>query len=422
MSERSLSTLSGVAFGATLAMLYLVSSCARGERATNESADSVVAATTTEAPVADSVEPPVEDSVVVEPVAVDLPPDGRPDLLSEWHQLEVRDNQLVTLDGVTPYVLNSSLFTDYAQKLRTVWLPDEDAAVTYDAEDTFDFPVGSVITKTFYYPVPEGAVAGDPEVLQLDSEANGVAEPLDLDAVRLIETRVLVHREDGWHAFPYVWNDDETEATLERTGDLVQLAAFREDGTETALNYVVPDQNQCASCHAVNHTSGAIEPIGPKARHLNREVDFGDGLESQLQRWQDDGVLTMAPAAAEIPKAADWHDETAPLEDRARAYLDINCAHCHNPSGAADTSGLFLDIQTAPGFELGVCKAPIAAGGGSGGRLVDIDPGEPDESILVFRMESTDPAFMMPELGRSDSHDEGVELISEWIESLDGDC
>jgi hypothetical protein len=132
--------------------------------------------------------------------------------------------------------------------------------------------------------------------------------------------------------------------------------------------------------------------------------------------------LTDAPAATEMPSAVAWDDETAPLEDRARAYLDINCAHCHSPVGAADTSGLFLDIDTEVGPQYGICKAPIAAGGGSGGRLVDISPGEPDESIITYRMGSTEPASMMPELGRSLSHDEGVDLIAEWIDSLDGDC
>ena len=322
------------------------------------------------------------------------------------------------LDGVTPYALNSALFTDYAHKLRTVWMPDGAAAAVSDPDDTFGFPVGTVITKTFYYPESDGT----DEVLLTESDDGGLAAPLALADVRLIETRVLVHRDDGWHAFPYVWDAEETEATLQRTGDVLPLAAVSDDGIETPLTYVVPDVNQCANCHAANHTTGAIEPIGPKARHLNRAVDFGDGPESQLDHWQESGLLTDAAAATEMPSAVAWDDETAPLEDRARAYLDINCAHCHSPVGAADTSGLFLDIDTEVGPQYGICKAPIAAGGGSGGRLVDISPGEPDESIITYRMGSTEPASMMPELGRSLSHDEGVDLIAEWIDSLDGDC
>jgi uncharacterized repeat protein (TIGR03806 family) len=415
MSDRSLSRASWVAFAAFTGALYLVSSCAR-DSATAEQSDSVPATTSTQTPADTAV--PDDPSTTDGAAAAAMPPAGTPELLSDWSQLDARNGELVMLDGVTPYALNSALFSDYAHKLRTVWMPDGAAAAMSDPDDTFDFPVGTVITKTFYYPDS----AGTDEVLLTESDDRGLAAPLALADVRLVETRVLVHRDDGWHAFPYVWDDEETEATLQRTGDVVPLAAVSDDGIETPLTYVVPDVNQCASCHAANHTTGAIAPIGPKARHLNRAVDFGDGPESQLDHWQESGLLTDAPAATEMPSAVVWDDETAPLEDRARAYLDINCAHCHSPVGAADTSGLFLDIGTEVGPQYGICKAPIAAGGGSGGRLVDISPGAPDESIITYRMGSTEPASMMPELGRSLSHDEGVDLIAEWIESLDGDC
>ena len=111
----------------------------------------------------------------------------------------------------------------------------------------------------------------------------------------------------------------------------------------------------------------------------------------------------------------------ASLDARARAYLDINCSHCHNPSGPADTSGLNLEPDAA-GPALGTCKAPIAAGGGSGGRPYGIVPGKPEESITVFRMETTDPGKMMPELGRAVSHEEGVALITAWIAQMQGEC
>ena len=109
------------------------------------------------------------------------------------------------------------------------------------------------------------------------------------------------------------------------------------------LTYVVPDVNQCASCHATNHSTGTIELIGLQARHLNTEVDLGRGVASQLDQWQELGLLTGAPSADAMATAAVWDDDAASLEDRAKASLDINCAHCHNPVGAADTSGLFLD-------------------------------------------------------------------------------
>jgi hypothetical protein len=71
---------------------------------------------------------------------------------------------------------------------------------------------------------------------------------------------------------------------------------------------------------------------------------------------------------------------------------------------------------------LGFCKSPVAAGKGSGGLRYDIHPGQPDSSILVYRMQQQDPGVRMPELGRQLLHEEGVALIREWIASLPGDC
>jgi len=361
---------------------------------------------------------PTSPSSVVTTGSAFVPPADNPDGLSAWHQLETRDGRLVLVDGVTPYTLNSPLFSDYAHKLRTVWIPKGAGAAAYNPDGPFDFPVGTVVTKTFYY--PDDGEHSDAKVVRADPSSD-VVESLALDDVRLVETRVLVRRADGWHGLPYVWNADETEATLQRTGAIVQLTLV-DDDAEVPLNYVVPDVNQCASCHATNHSTGAIDTIGLQARHLNTEVDLGDGAAPQLDQWQELGLLTGAPTADQIPKAAVWYDDAASLESRARAYLDINCAHCHNAVGAADTSGLVLDQSTEIGPELGVCKPPVAAGSGTGARLFDIVPGKPEESILVYRMETTDPGAMMPELGRSVTHTEGVELIAQWIESLAGNC
>lgn len=344
-----------------------------------------------------------------------------PELLSEWAQIEARDGLLVLGDGVVPYSLNTPLFSDHAHKLRTIRLPAGTEPAAYDADGVFSFPVGTVITKTFYYPAEPEPTADELRVRRGDPDPVALADPLDLSTVRLVETRVLVHRSDGWHALPYVWDDEMTDATLQRIGDLVPLVLV--DGAdETPFTYVVPDANQCANCHATNHTTGELQPIGPAARHLHRDVDLGDGVTSQLEAWRDLGLVDELPPPADIPAAAVWDDDTVSIDARARAYLDINCAHCHNREGPADTSGLFLESSTPLGSEVGVCKAPIAAGSGTGGRRVGIAPGHPDESIFVYRMASTDPGEMMPEVGRSLTHAEGVELISAWIETLTGAC
>lgn len=350
-------------------------------------------------------------------------PTGNPESLSEWGQLASQDGQLVLSNGVTPYTLNSALFSDYALKLRTVWLPDGAEPAGYEPIESFDFPVGTVITKTFYYPLADEQSGSTLRVVKTGASGGDLTEPIDLATAHLVETRVLAHRESGWISLPYVWNDEQTEATLERAGDLVSLVLVDEElGTETPFPYVVPNSNQCAGCHATNHTTKLIVPIGPKARHLNTTVDLGDGPQPQLTLWEDLDLVGGVPDLAEVPKADVWDDDAVPLDLRARAYLDINCSHCHNSNGPADTSGLFLELSTEYGPRLGVCKGPVAAGTGTGNRRVGIHPGEPDDSIFVFRMESTDPGAMMPELGRSLTHREGVELISSWIDGLEGSC
>ncbi|GAA5524174.1 hypothetical protein Maes01_00728 [Microbulbifer aestuariivivens] len=349
--------------------------------------------------------------------------DAVPDTLSAWHLVEAIDGELSLNDGVVPYDLNTALFTDYAHKLRTVWMPAGTSA-SYGQED-FDYPVGTVITKTFYY--PKDAEGNTAAVLRTDDYsrdyvAGKVGEALDLENVRLMETRVLVKRADGWQALPYVWNAEQTDAVLEIAGDAARLQLAGERGDVTAFTYVVPDANQCAGCHADNHTNKAIMPLGPRARHLNKHYTYAGGAENQLLHWQQVGYLSGLPELADIPKNVHFQDASAPLEERARSYLDINCGHCHNPSGAADTSGLMLHHLEQDQRKLGLCKPPVAAGTGSGNRLFAIVPGEPEASILNFRVETTNPGAMMPELGRSLQDEKGAALLREWVASMPGSC
>ena len=343
---------------------------------------------------------------------------GEPELLSQWQLLHMADGRLQPNAGVLPYELNTPLFTDYAHKLRTVWMPKGTSARYAEAD--FDYPVGTILSKTFYYPVPETG-RGEGDTVLRSSDAGFDPRGLELAKVRLIETRLLVRRKDGWVALPYVWNAQQTEATLKRGGELVALTLVGADGSREQADYAVPDQNQCAGCHGTDLKSKAVFPIGPKARHLNSSFAYEDRRANQLAHWQEVGYLGGVPAGA-LPADARWDDPKAPLEARARAYLDINCGHCHNPKGPGNTSGLWLDAATQEPLRLGRCKLPIAAGKGTGDFSHDIVPGQPDASILTFRMVSEDPAAMMPELGRSVVHDEGVQLIRDWIASMQGTC
>lgn len=350
--------------------------------------------------------------------------DGRPAQLSDWGQVDVGGGRLMLGEGVTPYDLNTGLFTDYAQKLRTVWIPAAAGPAGYEPVDAFDFPVGTVITKTFYYPRAAGGF--DHVALSDAGMAHYADRALDLQAVRLIETRVLVHRASGWEALPYLWNEDQTEASLARTGAFVDLVLVSEAGPQR-LDYAVPNVNQCAGCHETDTSDGVgARPIGPRARHINSDFDYFDGVANQITRWSETGLLTGAPAADAAPRQAVWSGDLTlagmALDHAARSYLDINCAHCHSRTGPADTSGLYLESHEPAGPNLGLCKLPIAAGRGTGNLSFDIVPGDADQSILVHRMDSVQADVMMPELGRALRHSEGVALVAAWINAMSGDC
>src|SRR5882757_4724904 len=151
-------------------------------------------------------------------------PEGRPPNLSDWHVVYADGGNLALNSGVVLYDLNTPLFSDYAHKLRTVWMP-RGATAHYDADASFDFPVGTIISKTFYFPLPRGARSSN-SVVRTNAQPGG---PIKLANVRLVETRLLVRREGGWQAFPYVWNSAQTDANLARTGDTKSLELVSED-------------------------------------------------------------------------------------------------------------------------------------------------------------------------------------------------
>lgn len=282
--------------------------------------------------------------------------------------------------GVTPYALATPLFSDYADKSRFVFLPQGSRA-SYRADGPFDFPVGAVLVKTFSFTTPQGA--------------------------RKIETRLLVRKRTGWTADTYVWSADGREARLQVAGSTVQVELARVGHATQAIAYAVPNRNQCKGCHSID---GALAPIGPTAGHF--ATTSSAQSEPESNRWTRLGLLDGATTASTAALT---------LDQRARAYLDINCAHCHNPRGPANTSGLDLRATQTDAARWGVRKRPIAAGRASADLEFAIDPGKPDRSILLHRVESDDPGVMMPELGRTLVHAEGVELVRAWIAQMDAE-
>jgi len=320
-----------------------------------------------------------------------------PAKLSGWRLFTGAPADLRPNQGVVPYDLNSPLFSDYATKYRFVWMPPGSSAI-YDPTEAFEFPVGTVFSKTFAYP---------------DAGHSGQR--------RLIETRLLVRARTGWVTLPYVWNQSQTEAELDVAADPTVVHWARSPSETVTINYLIPNANQCKECH---DKSKSTVPIGPKARNLNKDFEYPEGRENQLAHWARIGYLKGAPQPQQAPRAAVWDDpSSAPLEARARTYLDMNCGHCHRPEGSAGTTGLYLTSASVEAMRLGICKTPVSAGLGSGDLFFDIVNGKPEESILVHRMDSDAPKVLMPELGRTLIHREGVELIRAWIRSMpDGVC
>ena len=341
--------------------------------------------------------------------------------------------------GGVPYELTTPLFSDYAIKYRVVFLPPGQAAQWQDSSAGpnahIQFPVGTVIAKTFAF---------------RDDTADPVAEDV-------IETRLLIKRDTDngilWQGLPYVWEtapDGSRRAVLTVAGASVAASWDYEDPDPNVVDatgnrlryagstddYQVPQASQCVTCHAREFLEAGSAPIGPKVRGLNRDHDYGAaGVQNQLAFWCDTGMLTGCPAdlnSAEqlavwnVPGSAGFDagsDED--IEARTRAYFEANCAHCHNPRGVAKSTRMYLDryidregiISDRPvDRDHGICKSPVASGRGTGDRIYDIVPGDPEASILEFRVgNGDDAAIRMPPVAKSVVHTEGHALIRQWI-------
>jgi uncharacterized repeat protein (TIGR03806 family) len=312
----------------------------------------------------------------------------RRDKLSEYGFFTGKIDALEPAENVIPYDVNMPLFSNYARKSRFIVFPSNQQAL-YNDSIAFDLPVGTILIKNFYYPVDFRR----PETGR-----------------KIIETRLLVHQPTGWEAWPYIWNEAQTDAVYDPAGDTRSVSYIDSQGKRVTTPYVVPNKNQCKGCHVRDRE---MKPIGITARQLNGSFRYPSGVENQLSHWAVAGLIQSVPPEEQIPALARW--DNPDLNLRARSYLDANCAHCHSRKGPANTSGLYLDVREKDHAHLGISKAPIAAGRGAGNLQYDIVPGQPQKSILVFRMKTNDPAITMPEIGREQVDKEGVALIEEWI-------
>jgi uncharacterized repeat protein (TIGR03806 family) len=332
-----------------------------------------------------------------ESAVVDIDAEAEPaQFLSSYNLFQDAKRQIPN-EGVIPYDLNTPHFADYATLHRFVWMP-EGRSCQYGPHGEIEFPVGSVLVITMGY--------------QTDLRDASLGE-------HIVETRLWMRRADEWIGAQYAWNEDTTEAQLAVAGEQIDVSWIHHDGKQHHHSFRVPNRNQCIQCHEINDE---LIPLGPiHAQYLNKDYDYRDGTLNQLQRWAQAGYLTGLPTdPAQVPRMAVWNDpSTGDLDSRARAYLDMNCSSCHRKGGIGFTSGLDLRYDQREPVKFGIYKSPVAAGRGAGNGRFVIEPGHPDRSILLFRLNSTDPGIRMPVVGRSIAHEEGVALISQWIAEMD---
>jgi uncharacterized repeat protein (TIGR03806 family) len=306
--------------------------------------------------------------------------------LSDYNFFIGEIKNLTPHEDLLLYKPNSELFTDYAKKARYVWLPKNTKAVFVSENDPLHLPVGSVLIKVFYY-----------DQTQLTSEK------------KIIETRIMIRKDEGWIFANYKWNEEQTEAYLDLNTSTVPLSITHQ-GQEINFDYVIPSGNNCNTCHS----KGDITvPIGIKPIHLNYTLS---GI-NQLQKWIQKGYLNN-DLPNEITTVVDYSDTSKSLDKRVRAYFDIQCAHCHNEEGTAFYVSLrFPHHQTENLENMGVCLSPTMQIPEIERGLI-VNPQNIDLSTLYYMMNSTLPQYQMPRIGRSTIHQEGVELVEQWINSL----
>lgn len=331
---------------------------------------------------------PAPSAVVFDPTEVPYA------TLSAYHFFQGPLADLEPVPGVLPYSVITPLFSDYAKKKRFVWMmPGVEASYVGD-HDLLDMPDGTVLIKNFYY---SGVQPGNTQ--------------------RVVETRLLYRLNGSWRFAEYVWNEDQTEAFLDMNGSYTDIAFIDDQGLARQVEYRIPSEGECLVCHK----KGDVPmPIGPKPQNLKMAYPFVDGTMDQLAKWQSMGYL--APGSPDVIDAVvRWDDPNVNLHDRVRAYVDMNCAHCHAEDSHCDYRPMrFAWNETIDPVNLGVCVEPEEEVIPALTHIVS--SGNPGRSMMHYRLASTDESVRMPLLGRTVVHDEGLALITAWIESLENPC
>ncbi len=312
--------------------------------------------------------------------------------LSAYNFFEGELKDLNPVSGVLPFDLNSSLFSDYARKKRFVWMPTGVKATYTNDYSSLDFPIGAVLIKNFYF-----------------------ENVLPDNSTKILETRLMYKTNEGWAFATYIWNETQSEAVFTNSGSVVNLQWSENNATKT-VNYRIPSPTECFTCH---NKFGTPLPIGPKPQNLNKSYTYSDGPNNQLSKWINEDYL-QDNLPLEIVSTIAWDDNSKPLEQRVRSYLDINCAHCHSNQSYCEYRPMrFAFAENDDDTNIGVCVTPDTQIEPFTKIIV---PGNTASSLLVFRLSSIQEQYRMPLLGRTLKHDEGVRLIEEWINTLNYEC
>lgn len=339
------------------------------------------------------------------PITLDLTQVPFPKL-SDYHFFIGELKNLKPGYKVIPYQPASSLFTDYSHKKRFVWMPNGLKA-TYNTDGTvLELPIGSALIKTFYY--------------------ENVQNVIPLGATRIIETRIMIRKSTGWVFSDYVWNAEQTEAFYDISGSFTPISWKDENNVIKSTNYRIPSEVQCNVCHKTNQViNGQLVtlhiPIGIKPQNLNFNYNYGTTSKNQLIKWIELGYLEnnfSLPTANNT--TIDYNDATKPLDLRARSYLDANCSHCHQTDRHCDYRPMrFAYSETADNLtNMGVCVNTSDMQDFPQELNMVVAPGNSNQSMLYYRINTTNESYRMPLHGRTIIHEEGVALIQQWINSL----
>ncbi len=329
----------------------------------------------------------------VSPVVYDLAEMPYPKL-SDYNFFTETLNELDPVYGVLPYEPITSPFEEDALKKRFIWMP-KDVKASYVSDHTlFDFPVGTILIINFYY-----------ENVQPNN------------TTRIIETRLFIKKHEEWIYADYVWNDEQAEAFYDLDGSFTEVE-WIQNGETKSLNYRIPSESECFTCHKV--INGGIIPIVPKPQNLDKDYQFEDGSMNQLEKWVEMGYLD-SNYPSNINHVVDWTDPSEDISLRARSYFDANCSHCHSDTGHCDYRQLrfaFNETELDP-IKMGVC---LDADTQILGLSKIVVPSDPENSILYNRVNTVAEEIRMPLIGRSLLHEQGVQLIEDWINSLNNSC